>query len=201
MKTILDFIGQPIARLGNPTAFLCAAASLVLAASSARASDPVGVYGFVDRVVFEPSEAAPERIQVWGAFALAKKSPGNLEYSDAERGYLYFKLRPGDEAVCKKEWADLKAVAGKREIVAFGSRHEEPQPTRRKLDAKAENPDVHPKGLGVTKLHPELKERQQIKQLLKLMDTPAKESPKGAKAAPAEKKSLLALAAGKAGND
>ena len=48
-------------------------ASLVFAASTAWlvASGPIGVYGIVEKVVFEPSASAPERIQVWGAFAYA----------------------------------------------------------------------------------------------------------------------------------
>jgi hypothetical protein len=48
------------------------AALLAGTAFAARASDPTGIYAFVDRVVFEPSDTAPERIQVWGGFALAK---------------------------------------------------------------------------------------------------------------------------------
>jgi hypothetical protein len=92
---------------------------------------------------------------------------------------MYFKLRAGDEEVCKKEWADLKSVAGTRQIVAFGSRHEQPQPKLRKSDSKVENPDAHPKGFGFTKIHPDLTERPQIKQLVKLMDraAEAKDSP------------------------
>ncbi|HWN99480.1 MAG TPA: hypothetical protein VNS63_09445, partial [Blastocatellia bacterium] len=34
-------------------------------------SDWTGVYARVDKVVFEPNAGAPERIQIWGAFALA----------------------------------------------------------------------------------------------------------------------------------
>ena len=61
MKSIQDSIGQPVARLGNVNAFLCLAGLFALFATSARASDPNGVYAFVDKVVFEPSEAAPLR--------------------------------------------------------------------------------------------------------------------------------------------
>src|SRR6188508_3797984 len=120
MKTTFVSNGQPLARLGNLLKSLCAVALVAGAASAARASDPTGIYAFVDRVVFEPSEAAPERIQVWGGFALAK-TENRDDYNDAERGFMYFKLRPGDEEVCKKEWADLKSVAGTGQIVAFGS--------------------------------------------------------------------------------
>ncbi|MBW8895458.1 MAG: hypothetical protein JF613_04655 [Acidobacteria bacterium] len=45
----------------------CLALSVAL-----RASDMVGIYGIVEKVVLEPSDAAPQRVQVWGAFALAE---------------------------------------------------------------------------------------------------------------------------------
>ena len=45
---------------------LCAAAAL-------RGSGPVGIFGIVEKVVFEPDERAPERIQVFGAFAYVRR--------------------------------------------------------------------------------------------------------------------------------
>jgi hypothetical protein len=61
----------------------------------------------VDKVALEPEGTAPERIQVWGAFALARKEDRNT-YDSAQRGYLYFSCKPGKELICRKEWADLK---------------------------------------------------------------------------------------------
>jgi hypothetical protein len=151
MKTTLLSIGQPLARLGNFVNLLCATALLCVAATGARASDPYGVYAFVDRVVLEPSDAAPERIQVWGGFALSTNR-NNYEFRDAERGYLYFKLRAGDEESCKKEWADLKAVAGTGQIVTFGSRRDKTPVSVRKADVKPENPDTYPQSWGITKV-------------------------------------------------
>jgi len=191
MKTIHIFIGQPFARLGNLRALLCAAVLVALIASAAQASDPNGLYAFVDRVVFEPSDTAPERIQVWGGFAVAKPEDRD-NYQDAERGYVYFKLRSGDEEVCKKEWADLKSVAGTRQIVAFGSRYEKPLPKVRKPDAKGENPDGYPKSWGgITKTR--TRDYTPINQLVKLMDKPSKQSP-SAKESPASKSSATRLA-------
>ena len=165
MKTTLLSDGQPLVRLGNLLKLLCVAALLAGAASTARASDPNGIYAFVDRVVFEPGDARPERIQIWGGFALAKT--GNRhEYGDADRGYLYFKLRAGDEEVCKKEWADLRAVAGTGQLVSFGSRYEKAPPTLRKTDAKPENPDVYPKSWGMNKVRP--RDYAPLNQLVKL---------------------------------
>jgi hypothetical protein len=197
MKTILTSIGQPRARLGNLYT-LCAVALMALVTQAARASDPVAIYGFVDRVVFEPSEGTPERVQVWGGFALAKKTENRSEYYPAERGYLHFKLRPGEEEICKKEWADLKSVAGKKEIVAFGSRYSDPQPKLRKESDKVENPDAYPKSWGgVTKMRK--LDYGPVKDLGKLMEKPAKEAPK-AKASPPPSKSLLALVSPRGGN-
>jgi hypothetical protein len=97
-------------------------AILGLRPSYVMASGPIGIYGIVEKVVFEPSEQAPERIQVWGAFAYLD-SAANAAVSAPTRGYLYFVLpanRPLADIV-KKEWADLKAVAGTGQAVGFGS--------------------------------------------------------------------------------
>ena len=185
MKTIHTSIGQPVVRLGNFRAFLCAAALAAFVAPAARASDPNGIYAFVDRVVFEPSETAPERIQVWGGFAVAKAEDRD-NYQAAERGYMYFTLRPGEEEICKKEWADLKSVAGKRQIVTFGSRNEKPLPTVHKPDAKPEHPTVYPKSWGgITKTR--VRDYAPINQLVKLM-----EKPSGAKGTPSSKQTRFA---------
>jgi len=170
MKPHRAFIGQPFRWLCHFTILLCVFVLGILAAPDARASDPIGIYGFVDRVVFEPNDTAPERVQVWGGFALAKKGQGNQQYYDAERGYLYFKLRPGEEEICKKEWADLKSMAGTKQIVSFGTRYEDSQPTLRKSDAKAEKPDAYPKSWGMTKVP--IRDYAPLKQLEKLMQTP-----------------------------
>ncbi len=100
------------------------------AATSLNASGRIGFYGIVEKVVFEPSEAAPERILVWGVFAYVDGGASqNNAVSAAKRGYLYFRLRSGipgftpdrQAEASKKEWADLKAVAGTGQAVGFGS--------------------------------------------------------------------------------
>ncbi len=145
----------------------------------ARASDPVGIYALVDKVVLEPGEKSPERIQIWGAFAIAKGSGDT--YESAQRGYLFFKLKPGDEIVCKKEWADLKAVAGTRQCVAFGFRHADKGRVR-KADEKAENPEVYPVAFGLTKVRET--DYKPVKELLAL---PASEKSKTNKSETNEK--------------
>ena len=168
MKTTFLSDGQPLVRLGNLLKLLCLPALLAAVTSTVCASDPNGIYAFVDRVVFEPGDDNPERIQVWGGFALAK-SGNRYEYGEAQRGYLYFKLRAGDEEVCRKEWADLKAVAGTGQLVSFGSRYEKAPPALRKADAKPENPDAYPKSWGMNKVRP--RDYAPINQLVKLQGT------------------------------
>jgi len=123
--------------------------AVLLAVPAARASDPVGVYAVVDKVVLEPSTGAPDRIQVWGAFALARN--GGDEYAPPERGYMYFSLAPGKENVCRKEWADLKKLAGTNQCVAFGARYKNNGTVRRGGDP-TKAADVYPVGFGLTKV-------------------------------------------------
>jgi hypothetical protein len=113
-------------------------------------SDGTGVYARVDKVLLEPSASAPERIQIWGAFALATKQDRN-SYDAAQRGYLYFSCKPGKEEVCRKEWADLKAVAGTGQIVGFGGRSQ-PRPRLRKAEDKPSDPDEYPVNVGLWKV-------------------------------------------------
>ena len=134
----------------NTIGGLVAAGACVLTAVTLRASDFVGVYTVVESVVLEPSEAAPERIQIRGAFALADGKRGST-YGAAERGYLYYSGPAGQQAVCRAEWADLKSVAGKNIGVGFGGRYA-PTGRIRKADEKPASPDVYPIERGVVRL-------------------------------------------------
>ena len=110
----------------KPSRTILAVTGLLLAAAHLTASGPLGIYGIVERVVLEPNEKAPERIQVWGAFAYVDGIAG--EVSAAKRGYLYFRLPTSadgftnhvQEEVIKKEWADLRALAGTGQAIGFG---------------------------------------------------------------------------------
>src|SRR5438132_8781259 len=96
---------------------------LLFVAADLIASGPVGLYGIIEKVIFEPSEQAAERIQIWGAFAVVDGGltrPGAT--SKPLRGYLYFKLPDGSaRPAAKTEWADLKAVAGTGQAIGFGN--------------------------------------------------------------------------------
>ena len=108
---------------------LVAAVLLAVAVVHVRASGPVGIYGIIERVVFEPDETSPERVQLWGAFAYVDGAPAGsstLTTSSAARGYLYFRLPtlypefPDQTATIRAEWRDLKSVAGTGTGVGFG---------------------------------------------------------------------------------
>jgi hypothetical protein len=114
------------------------------------ASDMVGIYTVVEKVVLEPSDAAPQRIQIWGAFAVADQKSGST-YGPAQRGYLYYTCMAGQEAACRKEWADLQSLAGKDTGVGFGARYKETGRVR-KADEKPASPDVYPIERGIIRL-------------------------------------------------
>lgn len=125
-------------------------AACALATVTLRASDFVGIYGVIEKVVVEPGDAAPQRVQIWGAFALSDGQRGS-NYGPAQRGYLYYRCPAGQEATCRREWDDLKSVAGKDTGVGFGQRYK-PTGRIRKADDKPAEPDVYPIERGIVRL-------------------------------------------------
>jgi hypothetical protein len=123
-----------------------------VAGKAAPMSDPIGLYAVVEKVVLEPSDASPERIQVWGAFALADSQNPN-DYAAPQTGYLYYRCAPNQETTCRKEWADLKAVAGKGVGVGFGGRYT-PTGRVRKATDKPSEPELYPIRMGVVRMGP-----------------------------------------------
>jgi hypothetical protein len=135
----------------------------ILAATSvsvAYASGWIAVYALIDKVVMEPNADKPERIQIWGVFRLAGSNT-------PQRGYMYFGLPPlwaggSKEEEARKEWNDLKSVAGKRQVIAFGEvpfgnpngkeMTMDGRATVRKADQKPEKPDMYNFGTGVVTL-------------------------------------------------
>jgi len=160
-------IGPRVLARGNSLKLVTVLLALFgVGAGRALASDPVGIYALVDKVVFEPNETNPERIQVWGAFAIAE---GNgYAYKNAERGYLYYKVNSEKPTDCRNEWSDLKTVAGTGQIVAFGSRYGEKGKLRKK-ESKPENPDAYPVAMGLTKVKGK-NDYEPLNQLAKLRD-------------------------------
>lgn len=118
----------------------------------ARASDPIGAYALIDKVVLEPNEQAPTRIQVWGAFTFAKESDGDT-YAEPVRGYLYFHTVKDKEDVCRKEWADMKKIAGTSAVIGMGSRfHRAALGAVHCASEKAEKSDPYPLGMGLIRV-------------------------------------------------
>jgi len=123
--------------------------TLFAAAPAAKGSDPVGIYALVEKVVLEPNPEAPERIQVWGVFALAKAGSRN-DYEPPQRGYFYYSLPAGREAA-RKEWADLKRVAGTKQGVAFGRRFFDNGRVRKASD-RPSSPDLYELHIGIQRI-------------------------------------------------
>ncbi len=96
-------------------------AAITFAVLTVNASVPLGIYGLVDKVVLEPGDAEPLRVQIWGTFAVWNKQSG-AGWRAPEPGYLYYGCSKEQIGVCRNEWADLKSVAGTGQIIGFGSR-------------------------------------------------------------------------------
>lgn len=128
-------------------ALAIAAAGVVLAAQTGP-TDPVGVYAMLDHVVAEPNDAAPVRIQLWGAFVLAADSGG---YATVARGYMYYACPAGQETSCRADWEDLKFVAGIGKAIGYGSRGK-PLGTVHDEGAPVGSPDPYPIAGGIVKV-------------------------------------------------
>jgi hypothetical protein len=107
-------------RAASVAALICAvfvlSATVVIA--KRNPSKTIGIYAIVDKVVFEPDEKSPERIRIWGVFVVpVPMSSGH--YKEPQRGYLYFRIAPGMEQAPKREWGELKAVAGTGQGIGF----------------------------------------------------------------------------------
>lgn len=135
---------------------VCIAWTLALLAlawqTPARASDPIGAYALIDKVVLEPNEQAPTSIRVWGAFAFAKETDGDT-YTEPVRGYLYYRVVKGKEEVCRKEWTDMKKIAGTGAVICMGSRFNRAAlGVVHRAGEKAEKADLYPLGMGLVRV-------------------------------------------------
>jgi hypothetical protein len=103
--------------------------AVALSAPAVQASDWIGAYAVIDKVVVEPSAEAPQRIQIWGAFTVADPKMANRPldlvdwngegYQAPQRGYLYFTLPPTRQPAALSDWAAISAIAGKREAIGL----------------------------------------------------------------------------------
>jgi hypothetical protein len=116
-----------------------------------KASPPLGAYALVEKVVMEPNDSRPERVQIWGVFALTKS--GGPDHEPPARGYLYFQAPPGKEDLCRREWNNLKQLAGTGQCVAFAGRFgPDPVGRLRRTSQRPQEPDTYPLSVGVIRL-------------------------------------------------
>jgi hypothetical protein len=134
------------------TLLVCCVALIALGTGIVQASDRTGIYALVEKVVLEPGPDKPETIQVWGVFSVADPKDIN-RYEQPVKGYLYFTVLKGKEDLSRKEWADLKSVAGKGQVVGFSSRWEQKVRVRKPTD-KPEAPDNYTISFGTVKMNP-----------------------------------------------
>ena len=127
-------------------------ALIALAVAPLRASDPVGCYGIVERVVLEPNDTEPTAVQIWGAFALATAPFTGNTYNPVQTGYLYYTCPKGKDSTCLAEWLDMKKSIGKGEVIGFGDRYGKTTTRLRPATEKATAPDVYPINIGLVKM-------------------------------------------------
>src|SRR5262245_20206816 len=94
----------------------CLAGLVAIAIGIVRASDPVGIYCLISKVVLQPNNEEPTAIQISGAFSFAIPRTnqgqsikpaggfGNPEFGDvygpAQVGYLYYSCAKNADARC-----------------------------------------------------------------------------------------------------
>jgi hypothetical protein len=115
---------------------------LVFAAALLHASDWIGVYSRIDKVVFEPGNGEAQAVQIWGVFSMADSTDRN-SYGPPTRGYLYLKLDRNADGT-RAEWNDFKKLAGSGQVVGFASRGVKPR--LRKPGESPANPDLYTAG-------------------------------------------------------
>jgi len=113
------------------------------------ASGPVSVYGLITSVSFEPSAENPQRIRIVGVFLTAEDQAG--KYSAPQDGALYLKLPSNNPELARREWADLKSLAGTRQVVGIGSSWSGLVRVRKSDDSRS--PDDYPMGNGLIRVN------------------------------------------------
>src|SRR5689334_3769960 len=110
-------------RVGGSTMIriTCFAGLAIMLAWTAEASagGPPPVCMALDKIVLEPNDVAPTRIQIWGTFIFLEDS--RTTYGNPVRGYFYYTAVPGKEEECRRQWASLRNLTQNGDdIVAFG---------------------------------------------------------------------------------
>ena len=140
---------------------LCFSLGLILVGSSVTLAGPGwvgGVIGIIDKVVFEPNEDEPERVQIWGVFTLDEV----YDYGPPKRGYLYYSIFStidwtwtqaqidAYKQACRSDWAKINGVAGTGKVITFinVAVQKEKKGRIRNPDEKPREPDAYPYNSG-----------------------------------------------------
>ena len=134
-----------------PLAATLAAVVSTRAPAPAVVSDPSGIYALIEKVVFLPDEAKPERVELHGAFAIAVGQHGDY-YTGPRWGRVVLRAPEQRTEACIAQWRDLARVAGTRQIVAFSSRYSQKDVRVLDADATAGTPGVQGMDFGVNKV-------------------------------------------------
>jgi len=133
----------------------------LISTSTIAKNATIGIYAVIDRVTLEPDGPSPNFIRISGVFVVPVPISSG-QYLGPQRGYLYFRIPPGMEQAARKDWNELKTVAGTGRAVGFGqywvSNPDDPQgnphhslEVRVQTDPDALSPEVypfpHPKGI------------------------------------------------------
>ena len=129
---------------------LIARAELVLA----RLDDAEAGHESLERMTRALTQAAEElTLEVTAAVQPETRSYKPEEaYGPVGRGYLYYTCAPAQAATCAAEWSDLKSVAGKGEVVGFGTRWGKAKPRLRLAGEAPSSPDMYETNIGVVKI-------------------------------------------------
>ena len=101
--------------------FLVALSSLLLISPNSMVAKGAGagIYAIVDQVTFEPNDNSPNFVRISGVFVVPVPMSSGF-YRRPQKGYLYFRIAPGTEQATRRDWSELRAVAGSGKVVAFG---------------------------------------------------------------------------------
>jgi hypothetical protein len=128
---------------------------LSLSSTSVTAKNAtIGIYAVIDAVTFEPDGSSPNFIRISGVFVVPVPISSG-QYRSPQRGYLYFRIPPGMEQATRKDWNELKTLAGTGRAVGFGQYWvpipNDPQgngyqslEVRVHADGEAASPEVYP---------------------------------------------------------
>jgi hypothetical protein len=100
------------------TALLAMPLTSLLFASAAWASLPSSIYSVPARVDVLPDEATGDRVVIEGKFMYLTAAQ---DYSEVRCGILYFQCPAGQEALCRLQWSELRALIGRPFCGGFGT--------------------------------------------------------------------------------